>query len=146
MLGVLWLMDVASAQVYRISDDRGGRIDTYIQVYEMLRASGNRAVIDGNCLSACTLILGLLPRAQYCATDRALFGFHAAWIPDEHGRPVRSALGTSELVRIYPHWVRKVIARNGGLTQKTWYVFRTAFRGRVRPCTHDELSIARAQQ
>src|SRR5690348_3547453 len=83
----------ASATV-RISEDRGGQIGQYLQKLSLLRSSGQRVVIDGNCLSACTLLLGMIPRNRVCATSRARLGFHAAWMPDADGRPITSAMGT----------------------------------------------------
>ena len=44
----------------------------------MLLTNGTDVVIDGKCLSACTMVLGLVPSKQICVTPRARFGFHAA--------------------------------------------------------------------
>lgn len=101
-----------------ISEDRGGQIGHYLQTFATLRSSGERVVIDGNCLSACTLVLGLVPRERMCATDRARLGFHAAWMPDETGRPVTSPMGTQALWNIYPPRVRHWLNRHGGLSRK----------------------------
>jgi hypothetical protein len=78
----------SAAATMRISDDRGGQIGTYLEAFAAVRATGEPVIVDGNCLSACTLLLGLIPRGQICATSRARFGFHAAWMPDLVGRPV----------------------------------------------------------
>ena len=102
----------------RIEEDRGGQIGHYLQAFTLLRTSGERVIIDGNCLSACTLVLGVMPRNRMCATGRARFGFHAAWMPDADGRPVTSSMGTQALWRIYPASVRNWINRNGGLSRK----------------------------
>ena len=64
----------------------------------MLRSSGERVVVDGNCLSACTLVLGMIAHDHICATQRARFGFHAAWMPDSDGRPVTSPNGDAGAV------------------------------------------------
>src|SRR6185503_19428022 len=45
----------ASAMV-RIGEDRGGQIGHYKKTFAMFRSSGERVVVDGNCLSACTLV------------------------------------------------------------------------------------------
>jgi hypothetical protein len=50
----------------RISDDHGGRIGDYLAKYQALRLSGERVAIDGICASACTMILGALPRNRIC--------------------------------------------------------------------------------
>ena len=83
----------SASATMRIAEDRGGQIGHYLQAFALLRSSGEHVVVDGNCLSACTLVLGLIPRSHICATPRARFGFHAAWMPDVDGRPVTSADG-----------------------------------------------------
>lgn len=118
----------------RIAEDRGGQIGHYLQAFAMLRSSGEKVVVDGNCLSACTLVLGLIPRSRICATPRARFGFHAAWMPDADGTPVTSQLGTQALWNIYPTDVRRWINRNGGLSRKMIYLQGNAMRGLVAEC------------
>ena len=108
----------SASATMRIAEDRGGQIGHYLQTFAMLRSSGERVVVDGNCLSACTLVLGLIPRERVCATSRARFGFHAAWMPDMDGQPVTSPLGTQALWNIYPNTVRRWISQHGGLSRK----------------------------
>ena len=102
----------------RIQDDPGGRIGQYVETIAAIRDSGERVMIDGACLSACTIVLGLVPRDRICVTDRALLGFHAAWMPGPQGRPVRSAIGTQTLWEVYPQHVRKWLVSKGGLKKK----------------------------
>jgi len=118
----------------RIAEDRGGQIGHYLQAFALLRATGEHVVVDGNCLSACTLVLGLIPRSQVCATSRARFGFHAAWMPDVDGRPVTSAMGTQALWNIYPLEVRRWINRHGGLTRHMIFMQGRDLRGVVAAC------------
>ena len=106
----------------RISEDRGGQIGQYLQAFTVLRSSGEKVVIDGNCLSACTLVLGMIPRNRMCATSRAVLGFHAAWMPGRNGQPVTSDLGTRELWKVYPWSVRRWINRHGGLSRHMIYL------------------------
>jgi hypothetical protein len=106
----------------RIAEDRGGQIGQYLQAFTMLRSTGERVVIDGDCLSACTLVLGMIPRRQMCVTDRAVFGFHAAWMPDRDGRPVTSTMGTRALWNVYPPSVRHWIVSHGGLSRRMIYL------------------------
>jgi len=126
-------MTSASATM-RISEDRGGQIGHYLQTFAMLRSSGERVVIDGNCLSACTLVLGLIPRERICATSRARLGFHAAWMPDQSGRPVTSPMGTQALWRLYPAPVRSWINRHGGLSRKMIFLQGRDLAGMVPVC------------
>ena len=102
----------------RITDDVGGRIGTYVDTYAAVRSSGERVVIDGVCLSACTLVLGIVPRERICVTRRATLGFHAAWMPGPEGRPVHSAVGTQALWELYPGNVRRWLKTKGGLSKK----------------------------
>ena len=111
----------ASATV-RITSDPGGQIGPYLDNLTNLRSSGERVIIDGPCLSACTMILGVIPRDHLCVTARAKLGFHAAWRPDDSGRAVVSRDGTQLLMQVYPQQVRNWIARRGGLTPHMVYL------------------------
>ena len=119
----------------RIAEDRGGQIGRYLQAFAMLRSSGERVVVDGNCLSACTLVLGVVPRDRICATPRARFGFHAAWMPDEDGRPVTSRMGTQALWDVYPTTVRHWINKHGGLTRRMIFLQGSSLHGIVASCS-----------
>jgi hypothetical protein len=131
----------------RISEDRGGQIGRYLQAFAMLRSSGERVVVDGNCLSACTLVLGVVPRDRICATPRARFGFHAAWMPNEDGRPVTSRLGTEALWDVYPASVRHWINKHGGLSRRMIFLEGTQLHGIVASCTPARRQIeARSHQ
>ena len=125
----------------RISEDRGGQIGQYLQTFAMVRSSGENVVIDGNCLSACTLVLGLVPHARVCATPRARFGFHAAWMPDNDGRPVTSPMGTQALWNIYPNNVRHWINRHGGLSRRMIYMQGRDLAGIVATCDEPTRSV-----
>jgi hypothetical protein len=124
----------SASAAMRISEDRGGQIGQYLQAFSVLRSSGESVVIDGNCLSACTLVLGLVSREKVCATPRARFGFHAAWMPDRDGRPVTSPLGTQALWNIYPASVRRWITRHGGLSRKMIFLQGRELGGIVASC------------
>jgi hypothetical protein len=124
----------SASATMRIAEDRGGQIGHYLQAFAMLRSSGERVVVDGNCLSACTLVLGLIPRSHMCVTERARFGFHAAWMPDGDGHPVTSPMGTQALWKIYPGSVRSWISRHGGLSRKMIYLQGRELTGIVASC------------
>jgi hypothetical protein len=120
--GVVWIVAMMLAVAVspasatkRISDDPGGQLGPYLQKLAVLRSSGEQVVIDGKCLSACTMVLGVIPRDHICVTSKAQLGFHAAWRP-EAGRQVTSLEGTELLMDNYPQQVRDWIARRGGLT------------------------------
>jgi hypothetical protein len=114
LMALGWVVS-ASATV-RIHSDLGGRIDQYLDRYNQIRLSGQRVVVDGTCNSACTLLLGSVPRERICFTEQASLGFHAAWQFDDSGRPVASPSWTRILWRNYPRPIRTWIIRHGGLT------------------------------
>ena len=124
----------SASATMRIAEDRGGQIGQYLQAFASVRSSGESVVIDGNCLSACTLVLGLVPRERICATERARLGFHAAWMPDRDGRPVTSPLGTQALWSIYPASVRRWINQHGGLSRKMIFMQGHELNGIVPSC------------
>ena len=118
----------------RISDDVGGRIGAYVDQFSAIRASGERVVIDGVCLSACTLVLGIVPRDRICVTSRATLGFHAAWMPGPEGRPIPSAIGTQALWEIYPQHVKRWINARGGLSPKMMFLRGRELTAMYREC------------
>jgi hypothetical protein len=115
---VLAALSVSSASaVVRITGDTGGQIGPYLEQLVAIRESGQRVIIDGPCLSACTLVLGVIPRERICVTPRARLGFHAAWNHDQNGQPATNRGGTQLLMAVYPQRVKNWIAKRGGLTR-----------------------------
>ena len=90
---------VASADV-RIVGDPGGEVSSYIQKFSEIRDSGQRIVIDGPCLSACTLLTGIVPRDHVCITRRAALGFHAASYYDDASRALVEYVAASPSLEI----------------------------------------------
>ena len=125
----------ASAATLRIHDDPGGRIDRYLQRFAKMRHAGNRVVVDGTCNSACTLLLGTIPRERICVTERASLGFHAAWVFDGAGKPVESAQWTQVLWRNYPTPIRDWITRHGGLNSHMIFLRGTELTALYPLCT-----------
>ena len=107
----------ASAEV-RILASPGGRVGPFLEMFEQVRQSGERVVIDGPCLSACTLVLMSLPRSRICVTRRAVLGFHAATSRDFLGRRVYEPEATGVVLAAYPPRVRQWIVRQGGLSSR----------------------------
>src|SRR5215471_15499974 len=134
----------SASATMRIAEDRGGQIGQYMQTFATVRSSGERVVVDGNCLSACTLVLGLVPRERICATHRARFGFHAAWMPDHDGKAVTSPLGTQALWNIYPASVRRWISAHGGLSRNMIFMQGRDLNGIVASCDRDPRDQARS--
>jgi hypothetical protein len=116
-----------------IKDDGGGDIYRYIAKYLSLQWSGERVIIDGECLSACTLALGLLSKQQRCFTNDARLGFHAAYT-DSGKAQVGNPVGTDIFWLIYPAEIRRWISKHGGLTSKVIYLEGKELAAMYRPC------------
>jgi hypothetical protein len=116
VIGIFVTSSIASAEV-RIVSDPGGEVTAYIRKFHEVRDSGQRVVIDGPCLSACTLLTGIIPRDRVCVTNRASLGFHAASYYDDVSRSlVPTRAGSRVVMRLYPPAIRSWIERHGGLT------------------------------
>src|SRR5215471_7195205 len=114
--------NVPASATVRITSDPGGQIGPYLEKLQSLRNSGQSVIIDGPCLSACTMVLGMIPRDRICVTSRARLGFHAAWRPDQAGRQIFAQDGTELLTSVYPQQVRDWINRRGGLSSHLIYL------------------------
>ncbi|AMA60726.1 hypothetical protein [Bradyrhizobium sp. CCGE-LA001] len=127
----------ASHAVVRIADDRGGRIGTYVDKYQDLRQSGETVIIDGLCASACTIVLGAIPRDRICVTSHATLGFHAAWDFGSNGRAVTNPEATQMLYAMYPSQVKRWIAQRGGLTPNMLFLRGKQLQAMYKPCYLD---------
>lgn len=85
---------IGSDGIVTITKDEGGLIypPVYQQAWATIARRGIRVRIDGECTSACTTVLGIVPRENVCVTPQARFGFHKAmswspatgWIVDDY--------------------------------------------------------------
>src|SRR6202051_2936402 len=96
----------------------GGEVGPFLDLFERVRESGERVVIDGPCLSACTLVLSTVPSNRICVTRRAILGFHAARSVDPRGRMYAEPEASELVLEAYPAAVRGWIRRHGGLTSR----------------------------
>jgi hypothetical protein len=127
----------ASAAAVRIREDRGGRIGAYVDKYKGLRSSGEMVILDGYCVSACTIVLGSVPPDRICVTSRARLGFHAAWNPGSRGRQITDAEATQSLYSMYPSEVRRWIDQRGGLSPHMIFLSGRELAAMYRPCHLD---------
>lgn len=141
---VVGLASPSSATV-RITSDPGGEIEVRLKWLDSLRLSGQTVIIDGPCLSACTLVLGAISRDHLCVTSRARLGFHTAWRPNEFGRPVVSQDGTELLMRHYPPEIRDWIAGRGGLSPRLIYLQGRELTSMYPACRNGDRSVAGGQ-
>jgi hypothetical protein len=136
LISAVCLVSRADAAM-RIADDRGGRIGTYIDKYEALKASNETVVIDGMCASACTIVLGTISPDRICITPKANLGFHAAWDFGPGGRQVTNAVATRMLYQIYPTHIKRWISRRGGLKPGMIFLRGRELAGMYKPCYMD---------
>ena len=133
VIAIMLTTSFAKATMW-ITEDRGGRIIDYAERFMQVRASGEQVVIDGACLSACTLVIGMLPPGHVCATSRAVLGFHAAWRPTADGRRASSDIATRAMMDVYPAGVRNWIGRHGGLTPRMIFLHGRELAAMVPAC------------
>jgi hypothetical protein len=104
----------------RIEASTGGEVSHYLELFAVLRQSGERIVIDGPCYSACTLVLSTIPHNRVCVTRRAILGFHAPRLVDDYGREylapdAASAVPYANVVSTIEHpWLRRVAEAGDG--------------------------------
>jgi hypothetical protein len=133
MLAVSFAMP-AFADV-RILSSGGGTVGTYLDFFNKVKASGERVVIDGPCLSACTLVLSTVPRKRICVTSKAVLGFHAPYLVDKNGKTFRSREITKAMNATYPANVRAWIQRHGGLSSNLIYLKGNELRALYPRCS-----------
>src|SRR4029079_2012433 len=111
LLKVLAICAVAAAAParadVRILGSAGGEGGGFISLFERLRDSGARLIIDGPCYSACTLVLSAVPPERICVTRRAVLGFHGARLIDRAGNVFRSARVDDLVTETYPEPVQR---------------------------------------
>ncbi len=110
-------LNPASADV-RIEGGTGGVVSTFLELFGLLRRSGERVIIDGPRFSACTLVLSTIPRNRICVTQRAVLGFHAPKLVDMYGQQYPTEAATRLVTATYPVPIRNWIRRHGGLTDR----------------------------
>ena len=123
----------ARAEV-RILASPGGQVEPFIELFARVRASGERVVIDGPCLSACTLVLSIVPSEHICVTRRAVLGFHAARSIDDRGKVYAEPEASKLVLEAYPGPVRDWIVRHGGLTSRVLLLRGRELSAMYRPC------------
>jgi len=103
-------------------------------------------IIDGLCASACTIVLGALPRDKICVTSHANLGFHAAWDFGANGRAVTNPEATQMLYSMYPAPVKRWIMQRGGLTPHMIFLRGKQLQTMYKPCYLDAQASATKPQ
>jgi hypothetical protein len=100
------------AETIDISEDRGGFVFIYLMKWQKLAAQHPNVRITGVCLSACTGLLGYIPRKNICMTDKGVLGFHLATM----------SFATRQLLEVYPDDIKAWIDKHGGLTYQVMWM------------------------
>ena len=105
-LALLIVPAPAFAETIDVSDNHGGSVAEYDARWTELAQRGVNVRIVGPCQSACTVLLGRIPRGRICVTSDASFGFHLAHLPE----------ATATLWGAYAPDIKTWINAHGGLT------------------------------
>lgn len=97
---------------YLVTTNPGGGVLDFILEYDNVRRSGRQVVVDGICISACTLVVGLVPLDRVCMTPFGQFAFHSAYSMSLLG-PQHSSEGTRLIWQVYPEAVRAMLRARG---------------------------------
>ena len=104
--GLVLFSLAAHAETIDVSDNHGGSVAEYGARWSELARKGVSVRIVGPCQSACTVLLGHIPRHRICVTPDASFGFHLAHLQE----------ATATLRRAYAPDIAAWINAHGGLT------------------------------
>jgi hypothetical protein len=106
------ITSAASAETIEITDDRGGILFFYQQKWEKIALQHPNVRIAGVCLSACTVLLGYVPRKNICVTENGVLGFHLATME----------FATKQLLEAYPDDIKAWLDEHGGLTHQVLWL------------------------
>jgi hypothetical protein len=95
----------AAAETINVFDNHGGSVIEYNARWTELAARSVSVRIVGPCQSACTVLLGHIPRNRICVTSAASFGFHLA----------QTTTASAILWNSYQSDIREWIDQHGGL-------------------------------
>ena len=114
----------ARAETVEITGDYGGLVYWYQLKWEKLASRGVDVRIVGPCLSACTVLVGYIPRERICVTSNGSLGFHMA---------TENSV-TYRLLTIYPPDIRSWIDQHGGLSWNILWLQAPALYRFFRRC------------
>ena len=107
-VSVAFYVGSAQSESIDVSDSHGGAVAQYSARWAGLARQGVSVRIIGPCQSACTVLLGHIPRSRICVTPEARFGFHLAHLPE----------ATAALRSAYSSDITAWIDAHGGLRQE----------------------------
>ena len=99
--------------------DPGGNIAEHYFKYSQVNSEYDRVVIDGQCKSACTMVLGIVPLNRICIAPSGYFMFHAAHNRDRSFNPQL----TQQMVAAYAPQVRAWVMKHHAVEQVDPYTY-----------------------
>ncbi|CAL75358.1 conserved hypothetical protein; putative signal peptide [Bradyrhizobium sp. ORS 278] len=118
-LGLLAMARPAKAETVYYLHGPGGNVAAHIYKYTQVNQHYDRVVIDGQCKSACTTVLGVVPLNKICIAPRGYFMFHAAHNSD---RSFNFGL-TQLMMQAYAPEVRDWVIRHHALEHVDPYTY-----------------------
>ena len=112
ILSLICFAAPARAATIDVYDDHGGSVAAYDARWTGLAEQGVSVRIVGPCQSACTDLLGHIPRSRICVMPNASFGFHLAGLQS----------ATEILWGGYQDDIRGWINAHGGLTHELMWM------------------------
>jgi len=102
-------------------DERGGILQSHIQRWQALAASGNNVEIRSYCPSGCTMIVAYVPSDRICFAEGTGLGFHMAqeMIGTDYATLKPSPKTAQWMVDQYPQAIREWIIDRGGVAKMT---------------------------
>lgn len=102
--------------VTRLYYEPGGEVVEHWRRWSALAASGDNVEIRGSCMSACTLIMALIPRDRLCFGTHSSLQFHITRDP----KSGKTTPNTSQwMLEQYPEDIRKWLIARGGVDKMT---------------------------
>jgi hypothetical protein len=132
-------------KVERITFSPGGDVDEFIEHYSDLRVKGARVIVDGSCISACTLAAGLLPPERICATPMARLVFHSAFYEGAFGEKKFAKDATEIIWHIYPVKLRELLRSKGWNAEEhndLIFIEGDELNSVIRPCTPEDMATS----
>lgn len=133
---ILLAIGITETSALTITNDIGGWVPPYQKKFRAIAKRGERVIIDGPCMSACTLVLHYVPANRICVTQRAVLGIHRFSFDFDGRYP--DQIQTQKVIRGYPQPLQAWIAQRGGYaampSQGFWPVTGTDLTRMLRPC------------
>jgi hypothetical protein len=113
------MVPAAYAEKVYYLHDPGGNITEHYYTYSQVNAAYDRVVIDGQCKSACTMVLGIVPLNKICIAPSGYFMFHAAHNRDRSFNPQL----TQQMMAAYAPVVRDWVLRHHAVEHVDPYTY-----------------------